>query len=279
MLPRVLMPIQFGSQNVQLYTYIAGLNPDCIAFGTYDPSKSTSAIRYPDIFVNEFGVGPRKGHIYSETAYVAGVPVMNVTLGYVPASSSDPSMCGIAWPHPGASFIGDAYDPWLETAMDYGAMYPSWFSIQYRLGGVSTMSFGASIPEVPSPASWVTSDPDAPGFWSLPGSIGGISSYLIVDPSASTIFGSTKDITAIIKSLGLEHSAFRDEDNLIIGTAKVPISKEVMTFGKDAKGNCILPMRGSDDEKYPPSLGSPFLASLKSIVFDYEARAVSVIPL
>ncbi|KAK0518813.1 hypothetical protein OC834_007594, partial [Tilletia horrida] len=45
MVPRVMMPIQFGSENVTLYTYLAGLNPDCIAFNKYDPSKSTSAVR------------------------------------------------------------------------------------------------------------------------------------------------------------------------------------------------------------------------------------------
>ncbi|KAK0517913.1 hypothetical protein OC835_008011, partial [Tilletia horrida] len=268
-------------------------NPDCIAFNKYDPSKSTSAVRYPDIFINTLG-GPRKGQIYSETAHVAGVAVKNVTLGYAPTTGSYPSMCGIAWSHPGASFIGDNHDPWLKTAMDSGVMSPGRFSIQYQLGGTATMSFGSAVPKVPDSASWITSDPEAPGFWSLPGAIGNYKNYLIVDPSAIAINGHIKDVMEIMKDLGLQNSTFRDEDNwlsatfpcsnppelvITVGNVKVPISKEVMTFGKDSKGQCVLPVQGSDDAQYPLTLGSPFLASLKNIVFDYDKRAVSVTPL
>ncbi|KAK0521447.1 hypothetical protein OC842_006779 [Tilletia horrida] len=296
MLPRLMLPMQLGSRDVEVDMYIAGANRDCIVFGgPYDPTQSSSAVSYNTSFLNELG-GPRRGQLWSDTVRLSSMTAKNVTVGFVPRGSGG-GQCGIAWQAPGASFFGydDAYSAYLDDLREDGAMSPGRFSIQYQLGGASTMSFGSAVTDPKGSGEWIAADPQAPGFWSVPGALGDSeSTFLVVDPSAYSIYGKTGDLMPVIHQLGLANSTFRDEDNLLsatypcdkapevtitVGNVKIPLTKEVMTFGKDAKGDCVLPFKGNDNLQYPSFLGSPFLASIKSIIFDMDTRSLSVVPL
>ncbi|KAE8233905.1 hypothetical protein CF326_g1064 [Tilletia indica] len=292
MLPRVMLPMQIGSQGATANVYLAGLSSNClIATGAYDPSKSGTA---KDSHV-EFDDGPSgplnpKGEIWTDTIKVAGLSARNVPIGSIYQQDGF-GMCGIAW-NSDSSFLGPGYNSFLFNMQKSGVLQPPIFSIQYSIHGKATASFGSAVPKVGG--HWYPSDPQAPGFWTLQSQIANISSYMIIDPSATGILGNSEDIQALFDHYGVGNNTFRDEDGSLmatypcnnppkvvirVGKLNVPLTKEVMAFGKDAKGNCVMPLVGGDDIQYPISLGSPFLASIKSIVFNIETHAMHIVPL
>ncbi|KAE8217549.1 hypothetical protein CF319_g8386 [Tilletia indica] len=291
MLPRITLPIQFGSQGETVNVYLAGMNADCvISTGSNDPSKSSTAQDSHAAFDNALG-GPAKGEIWTDNIKVAGLSVQNVSLGSLNTQSSF-GQCGIAWSNPTNSYFGGGYESFLYSMKKAGVLQPPTFSIQYSLHGQSTIAFGSAVPAVGG--SWIPSDPEAPGYWTIQSKIADLAGYMIVDPSSYSIFGNTEDIQDIFDYYGVGKNTFRDKygslaatfpcnnpPNVVInvGGLDVPLTKEVMTFGKDAKGNCVMPFQGSDDYQSLITLGSPFLASIKSIVFNIDTHAMHIVPL
>ncbi|KAE8203355.1 hypothetical protein CF327_g7780 [Tilletia walkeri] len=291
MLPRITLPIQLGSQGQTANVYLAGMNADCVlSTGSYDPSKSSTAHNSHAAFDNGLG-GPAKGEIWTDNIKVAGLSVQTVSLGSLDSVYSS-GQCGIAWSDPTNSFFGDGYQSFLYSMKKSGVLQPPNFSIQYSLHGQSTIAFGSAVPSVSG--SWIPSDPEAPGYWTIQSKIASVASYMIVDPSAFVILGNTQDIQEIFDHYGVGKNTFRDEYGYLgatfpcnnppkvvinVGGLDVPLTKEVMTFGKDAKGNCLMPLQGGDDYQSPVTLGSPFLASIKSIVFNIDTHAMHIVPL
>ncbi|KAE8218064.1 hypothetical protein CF319_g7983 [Tilletia indica] len=291
MLPRIMLPMQIGSQGATANVYLAGLSSGClVASGAYDPSKSSTA-KDSHVPFNQGPSGPvYQGKIWTDTIKVAGLSARNVSIGSFPQKDGF-GMCGIAW-NSDNSFLGSRYRSFFFDMQDSGVLQPPNFSIQYSVHEKSTISFGSAVPAVGG--HWYASDPEAPGFWTLQSKIASIASYMIIDPSATSIFGNSEDIQALFDYYGVGKNTFRDEDGLLmatfpcdqppkvvirVGELDVPLTKEVMAFGKDAKGNCVMPMVGDDNNQYPISLGSPFLASIKSIVFNIETHAMQIVPL
>ncbi|KAE8220448.1 hypothetical protein CF319_g6025 [Tilletia indica] len=291
MVPRIMLPMQIGSQGATANVYLAGLNSDCIiATSAYDPSKSSTA-NDSHLAFNQGPGGPvYEGKIWTDTIKVAGLSARNVSIGSFPQKDGF-GMCGIAW-NSDNSFLGPDQKSFLKNMRKSGVLQPPTFSIQYSLHGKSTASFGSAVPAVRG--RWHASDPQAPGFWTLQSKIASIASYMIIDPSATSILGSTQDIQALFDHYGVGKNTFRDKDGFLmatfpcdrppkvvirVGRLNIPLTKEVMAFGKDAKGKCVMPMVGDDNSQYPISLGSPFLASIKSIVFNIETRSMHIVPL
>ncbi|KAE8220447.1 hypothetical protein CF319_g6024 [Tilletia indica] len=290
-LPRLMLPIQIGSQGATANVYLAGLNSGClIATGAYDPSKSSTA-KDTHVAFNQSPSGPiEQGEIWTDTVKVAGLSARNVSIGSIPQNDGF-GMCGIAW-NSDSSFLGSDYKSFLFNMQESGILNPPNFSIQYSVHGKSTISFGSAVPAVGG--HWHASDPEGPGLWTLQSKIGSIAGYMIVDPSSPAILGSTQDIQAVFDHYGVGKNTFRDENGLLratfpcdkppkvvirVGELDVPLTREVMAVAKDAKGNCVMPISGADDIQYPITLGNPFLASIKSIVFNIETHAMHIVPL
>ncbi|KAE8217910.1 hypothetical protein CF326_g9303, partial [Tilletia indica] len=156
MLPRITLPIQFGSQGETANVYLPGTNANCVlSTAAYNPSNSSTASDSHVAFDNVFG-GPPKGEIWTDNIKVASFSVKNVPLGSLNSQSSF-GQCGIAWSAAGNSYFGDGYESFLYGMKKAGVLQPPNFSIQYSLHGQSTIAFGSAVPAVSG--SWIPSDP------------------------------------------------------------------------------------------------------------------------